>query len=830
MWAGSFCGQAKMHKKHKDFLPLVPTFEVISNISAYCLLLILTLCPIVAANAVDLVRDGKPVAEIIVPENPTPGVKAAADELQRHLEAMSGAKLAIVTNVSSDVKSQVYVGESDLTRKLGVTIDDIQYDGFKIVARDNHVVVVGRDIYHFANHFARFKDVPRGELQKAWEDFCGRKWKHPYFWADRLFLGDLGFHLLDATGTLYATYDLLEQLGWRWYMPGAELGIVAPKTKNITVKDQNLVREPYFPQRKINCNCSYKDEFLWYKSMKMGVAFVVPVFHFVGRVMNDRQVPEYFGKINGKVDYYVPRLDSERLKKDCLEYLECFDKGFPGIGYSCLCQPDGWSAIDSRAAAAGWDKLAERGPYGRFSDYSWDFSLDMRRRVMERHPDRKFTVFAYSATGRRPANADKIPDNMTVVFHQTSPQWMIAPYNQDRERREEWLKIMSHKDQMLVLDMYLEHAPIRNFPPAPVIYTRFMQENFREMSGHCMGFIVESSWSTADELQRTPINLRRPGLSHLMLYLHSKYCWEGDLDLPAVLEEYYGLFFGPAGKEMKEYYEFAEEVWIRPEPRQITVAGGFLKPADVNKYFEILTRARAKAGDTIYGKRVDLIAAEMEPLKVLFEKLKRTGPAVRVYVPDQKPVIDGDLEKPFWREQEGTFLPLRDMITGEIPKHVGTSVSFRWLADDSALVVGIECREPKMDKLCEGCRERDSAAIFKDDTVEIRLETATGSRPFIVINPAGTIYDECATTNAAELPQAYTVKAVAVKKYPDRWTVEARVDAKPIGGERPTPYFPWGVQINRQRMAGNTPEHYMLSPTGTNFKDLNSMGNLSLRK
>jgi hypothetical protein len=357
-----------------------------------------------------------------------------------------------------------------------------------------------------------------------------------------------------------------------------------------------------------------------------------------------------------------------------------------------------------------------------------------------------------------------------------------------------------------------------------------MRENFSELYGRCLGFTVEIPWSTSAEEQVNPIGLRRPGLSHLMLYLHNRLCWDRNLDVPAVLNEYYALFFGPAKAEMKEFYEFAEEVWVRPEPRQISAAGGFLKPADVNRYFDILKRAKAKAGDTLYGKRVDMIAAEMEPLTQLFEKLKRMGPAVDGFVTSEKPLIDGDLAKPFWRAQAYTFNALRDETTGELPQHVKTAVSFRWLADDSALIVGIECMEPKMDKLREGCKDRDSSSIFNDDNVEIRLETAQGIRPLIVINPAGTVFDECVTPVVADLPSFYTVKAVAVKKYPDRWTVEVQIDAKPISGQRPTAYFPWGVQLNRQRLAGNTPEGYMLSPNGGRFKELTSMGNLVVRR
>ena len=767
----------------------------------WILVLGIVCAPRLACAAVDLVRGGQSVAEIVISEAPTPSVKTAAEELQRHLAAMSGATLPIVSKVSAGVKNQIYVGESEYTRKLGISVDDIQYDGFKIVASGSYVVLAGRQIYHYVAHCDRFKDVARSDRQKAWEAFCGHRWRAPCFWDERIYSKDLGFHMLDGTGTLYAVYELLAQLGLRWYMPDADFGIVIPRLKDIRVRDQNLKKEPQFPQRIMsNVGSEGKEEFLWYKSMKMGVAFGIPHHHSIGRLMefyHDEQPPEYYGVINGKVDYQSPRLTSERLRKDFVEYLQWFDKAYPGFQYAPICQPDGWSAIDSRDAAAGWDRVAQRGPRGCFSDYAWDFNLEIRKRYMQLFPDKKFVVYAYSGTNRRPTIIDKVPDNMVVAFCQTSPQWMTATYKQDREVREEWLKILNGKDQLLIYDYYLEQAPIRNFPPVPVIFTKFMQQNFREMYGRCLGFQVEVPWITSAEAKRTPMHLRRPWLSHLMLYLHNRLCWESALDVPAVLDEYYDLFFGPAKAEMKEFHEFAEKVWSRPEPRQITAAGGFLKPADVDRYFSILSRARMKAGDTIYGKRVALIAAEMEPLKMLFEKLKRTGPIIHGFEAKGNPQIDGDLDKPFWRGRAYTFQPLREMITGELPSHVSTAVSFRWCTDKAALIVGIECTEPKMDRLQEDCTQRDSAAIFADDNVEIRLETTQGIRPLIVVNPRGTVYDECITANVADLPLFYTVKPVAVKKYADRWTVELQIDAPPISGERPTEYYPWGVNICR---------------------------------
>ncbi|MEI6423761.1 MAG: alpha-glucuronidase family glycosyl hydrolase, partial [Lentisphaerota bacterium] len=120
-------------------------------------------CMTGACFAVDLVKDGKPVAEIVIAESAEPSVRTAADELQDKLEKMSGARLAIVSTASPEVKNQVYVGESEYTRKLGVKLDDVKYDGFKIVADKNYVVVAGKEI-DFLNvkaSFAKYRDAGR---------------------------------------------------------------------------------------------------------------------------------------------------------------------------------------------------------------------------------------------------------------------------------------------------------------------------------------------------------------------------------------------------------------------------------------------------------------------------------------------------------------------------------------------------------------------------------------------------------------------------------------------------------------------------------------------
>jgi hypothetical protein len=787
--------------------------------------------------ALDLVTDEQPVAEIVIANDCDLATKSAATELQRRIAQMSGATLNIVDAKSPDVKTQVYVGTSDYTKQLGVTTDDIRHDGYKVIVGNDHVVLIGKELYFSQTTFAMYVDKPRALTKEAWQTLTGQKWRTPSFYTENDYSKELGFHVDDGTGTLYAVYDLLQQLGMRWYMPSAELGVVIPTLKTITVKPQSLKREPEFGQRRFRnaTRGQYKEEMLWYKSMKVGTSSVIPLYHAVGRLtyFGKDANPEYFGTINGKLSYNTPKLSSQKLRADFVTSLKFTREVYPGIEYDSLGQPDGWSTMDSADAAAGWLQES-RGTYGNFSNYAWDFNMDIRKRVMAENPERKFTVFAYSGSTMPPTNFQSVPDNVTVGILQRSPSWMLAPGTGDLALREEWLKRMSDgKKQLLILDHYLEHAPIRSTPPVPVIYTKFLQTNLKAAYDRSVGYDIEVPWIPSNEAAATKSqqSLRRPALSHLMIYLHARMLWERDMDVPAVLNEYYDLFYGPAKAQMKEFFEFSEEVWTRPLARQVTPNGGFLKQADVDRYFEILKRASDKAGDSIYGKRIDLLKSEMAPLHKLFENLQRTGGLIAGTYAKHPVKIDGDLTKPFWNEPDGpASAPLRDLTTGNIPTHVDTNVSFRWLPDDSGLVVGIECIEPKMDKLRFSCKDRDSYSIFADDNVEIRLETAQGIRPFVAINPNGAVFDECVTERAEELPSFYTVSQIAVRRLADRWTVEALIETKPIAGTRPDKTFPWGVNICRQRMASNFAETYMLFPSGTKFRDAKAMGDLVIRR
>jgi hypothetical protein len=301
------------------------------------------------------------------------------------------------------------------------------------------------------------------------------------------------------------------------------------------------------------------------------------------------------------------------------------------------------------------------------------------------------------------------------------------------------------------------------------------------------------------------------------------------MDREKMMDEYYRLFFGPAKTEMKEFYEFAEKVWTRQESRSITQTTGFLKEKDVDRFFDLLTKARAKAGkDTVYDKRIARIESEMQPLKKLFPNLMRTGPSFRAYPTPTKFTFDGDLSKYVYGKAV-----LRDNWTGEIPQKNSTVAILAMTPDKSALIIGVICYESNMGKLKADCKLSDKFEIFNDDVVEVYINTPEKSYFKIVVNPNGAIWDESTDVSIIErdtLPILWNpgIKAI-VKKYDDRWTAEIMIPTKDFGKIGPTKDFPWGIQVGRTRFTGGRTESWSISPTGGAYAVLNRWGDLWMR-
>ncbi len=784
---------------------------------------------------VELVKDGKPVAEIVMPENALSSVNLAAEDLQKHLELISGAKLPIVTKPTDDVRNKIYVGESEYTKKLGISVDDLKIEGFKIIAKDNYVALVGRDEQRQPDKYDR-RSPNAAKLKEEWRKFTGDE-SDPPSGGTGPFNSKLNFHVLDATATLYATSEFLEQLGVRWYNP-YENGTVIPNMKNIVAKGQNLKKEPKFPHRSLNYYNAMRtdvDGILWFKRLKFGNSHAYfSNGHAVRDILTPEQEklhPEYYAMADGKripgmKNDGVPHLTNPDFRKASINYMNKALETYPKLSDFTLGMPDGFTQIDERDAKS-WNRT-DRGHNGVFSDYVWDYWLFAAKELKASHPDKYLTCYSYTTYAEPPSQVDKLPDNVAVCMCYGTCFSMLPEYKYYKDLRDKWLSKLTSK-KFLIYEYYLFYR--KGNPTLPVAYSKILQEDMRKLSGICDGKDVEvMPWNKNGTVQ-----VAYPGLTHMLHYLQGKLYWDPDLDLKKLYDEYYELYFGPAKMEMKEFYEFAEEVWTRPETRSITPKAGFLKEKDVDRYFDILKRAREKAGkDTVYDKRIAQIETEMESLRRLFPNMQRSGPEIRCFHNGEPESIDGNLDKPLWNSFNFGWYKMTDLVTGaKVPEQTSTKVSFRFTR--SNLIIGVKCFEPKMDGILAKTKDNDDPSIFNDDVVEVYIETPERSYFRIAVNSNGAIFDESRDPTIMTrdtLPELWNPGTkVAVKKDKDYWSVEILIPAKDFGAGGPYKPSPWGINVCRSRFAGGEPEAFAISPTGkTESLDLSKMGQLYIRQ
>ena len=88
--------------------------------------------PTASTRGLDIVRDGRPCAEIVIDRNAHKGIQAAAQDLQEHLEKISGVRLNLVHAPSSEAINRIYVGDNEHTARLGYRLPEFSGSGYDI--------------------------------------------------------------------------------------------------------------------------------------------------------------------------------------------------------------------------------------------------------------------------------------------------------------------------------------------------------------------------------------------------------------------------------------------------------------------------------------------------------------------------------------------------------------------------------------------------------------------------------------------------------------------------------------------------------------------------
>lgn len=779
-----------------------------------------------------LVKQGQPLAEIVIAKDPCRSTRLAARELQRYVEKISGARLEIVDQPKENGQPRVYVGESSHTRALGVTAEGLKHGAYRIVAGDNWLVLIGEDTdFHPIEPWPRgYRDIRDGKMQQAWDRITGKQWGymhsqlHKHYSGPNSLFGTPREQKSDADGNIHVwTYDergsfnavcgFLRQLGVRWYMPG-EIGEVVPQRPSIRLPQIDRTERPDFALRTLNFRSAVygRDVMMWGFRLGVRQPYGRQAAHGLhGMTDNERTLknhPDWFALYGGKRHNH-PNLrnnqlcySNDELFREAVEFarvqLDHFDMDVVSI-----MPPDGYTAICQCERCEGKES-PELGPRGRLSNYVWEFVNRVAKEVRKTHPDKKISNCAYGVYTEPPSNIEKLEPNVQVIIVGGR-----RPTSEDREDlrrlRAEWRRKTDNPIEIF------ENYPFtgRGFY-LPAYIPRRLGESINETKGQSRG---EDIWITMDFSENAV------GYNHFLLYFTARMYWGGkQQDAGALFDEYVENFYGPAADQMAEFFAYCEQHWREMESDQ----------DKADRALQLFAAAKkAVDADSTYGRRVQLIDNYLNGLRSKARQLaQKRGPVPKLRLVsgvEQRGTItvDGKLDDGPWTNIPTSSVGrLRELQTGRLATY-GTRFMAEWIGND--LYFAIRCDENPGEPLNIATKKNGDQAIWYGDVVELQLATNAHSYYQLAINPAGAIVELDRGAPRSQWFSWSSKAEVATSIGDDHWIVEMRIpitqDANDplhlVRGRKPTQSLPWHINVCRQRIRDNGSEHSAFSPTGS---------------
>ncbi|MBO4344249.1 MAG: DUF4838 domain-containing protein [Victivallales bacterium] len=700
---------------------------------------------------------------IVVDGNAAPTAKLAASNLQEYVEKVSGAKLDIVEKAPEE-RGNIFVGErADMVAGL-------KPEGYRIVAKDGNVYITGRDnanvVYGIRN-----------------------PWRRVEVYNEALKLGAFG-----EAGTLYGVNNFLEKYaGVRFYWPG-ELGTVVPK-KDIKVPAKlDEGNYPKFRQRHIwICNFNEAPEdALWYRRIGLGAKAPVQIIdynYFLTGAFKDKH-PEYLALVDGVRDdnnkcasrgggslcYTAPG-----CREAVAELIIDFFRKHPEHDYFPLVPGDGyWRTCECENCVKRYDLKAEALDPGKFSYHVWEFVDAVAKIVGKEFPDKYVGCLAYESFLVPPKEIDKLSPNVAVMFCKNRSTMASPAYAKEMHRRiEDWKKKVS--SGLFTWDYYLHCW--KPWSEMPVFFMDTIQKDIRyEVKNGFWGeFIEAESWQ---EGKKPCVNF--PATQHLNLYVTGKLYWNPNLNMKALLDEYYELFYGPAAKPMKAFVTTSQKFWNDANKRNKKTTGIFeaVSVKDVfdhnkmqllKKYLDQALKAAPEGSQ--YRARVEQMAKEFATGAQVVDMMTRKLPEADVVPTSDTIVIDGKLIENAWKGVKPLEMVAKDGL--ETP-HKSKVLACH---DNDNLYIAFELQEKKTDKLKLNGKTRDFGDLYLDDCIEFYVtkdRKKMGGYQFIV-NAAGILWDASINENSSRNPDWNSAATSAAAIYGDKIFIELSIPLVDIG-------------------------------------------------
>ncbi len=687
-------------------------------------LFLVTLCFVVAAvfaKDVPLIGDGKAKCVIVVedPKNTTTAMAGA--ELALHLEKRTGVKVPVIgpDDKCPDGAIPFYLGISDRTRKLGCDEAKLGDDGYFLKITDKYAVIAGRD--------TPIKSEP--------------VYGHHFIYCNY----DLNIHALGETGTQNGVYKFLERFaGVRWYMPG-DLGTIVPQDGSFTVPETELYDAPAFYFRQ-DYGMYFRDaapeNLYYYKRQCSGAAKNIFINHSFHRMLKFKDShPEYFALIDGQRDFSnlstannygnLCMTNPEAAKAFAGLAVEFF-KAHPEMDVFAVVPQDGMHRVcECPNCRKLWSP--HLGEKGKFSNLVFHFVKEIANELKKTYPDKYIGTLAYEKYEMPPEF--QMPSNVIVRICYTqqglrNPERKAAVHNTILGFEKMGVKISTWTYGLF------DHIP--PFRGLPIFYPELLQEDLRFWKAHSVvGEFYENEYRSGGGDTYVHKNDKiLQGISHLNHYVHTHLLWDPDLDLNALLDEYYRLYYGPASEQMRAFWDSAKasfmKGWEKSPLTQYT-------KDEIEGFYKHLDAAQAAAGEgNVYAQRISMIRKELDdfmPQLITELSYKKIFSVAKVKADI---AIEDAPANGAWSYATKYTLGKRD--GRDIDTRFATEV--RAVANDKGLGLYCFAKEPEMDKLVLKTTKRDDENTWLDDCLEIYIITEDRTVNLLyIITAAGNIFD-----------------------------------------------------------------------------------------
>lgn len=481
-----------------------------------------------AAHAdLELVREGRPLAEIVVGDQPSPAAEGAAAELQSLLKRISGAELPIVARPAGEGRVAVIIGQAaaqafapEVRVPSGLS-SDFSDEGYVVATGPGRLVLAGNET-------------------------------EPY------------------EGTWYAVYDLLGSLGCRWYFPGT-FGEVLPALSTVSIPAQRRLVKPDLRVRDtwysghLAVTPEQQAEFAaWKRRNRMTRTGVWghcadPNSRFLQNPVDDSTYrllpkekywdthPEYYALLPGgqRNERFLCMSNPGALQAAAdtvCEYFATYPDNHtfafspPDEPVLCHC-PDCARAMNQGFDGEGWGDVSD--PYFRFV-----FAL--ADKVRERYPDRWITSMAYYNRCRPPQGVTGKHPNVLIQLASIQ-QCSLHSYQQGGcWTRRQFGEMLRQWADLTAGQVFYEYDPHDwTHLQRPTWGSQREAEDLRLLKR--LG-----GWGFSDEGQMAWMST---GLNY---YVRARLAWDVQQDPESMISDFCQRFFGSAARPMQRYYTAIE--------------------------------------------------------------------------------------------------------------------------------------------------------------------------------------------------------------------------------------------------------------------------------